>query len=415
MKSVETKIHEIANQINSHMVDMVNGEPFKFTNGLYSGYSGCILYSYCYAQYFERQDIKDNTDKFIEKITDNFNLLLSESTYCSGLAGLLCLLDFLNKKKFISIDTEEIDDYLQVYFEEEIDQYIRSNFFDFMHGAIGLGLYALQNRDTKTLNCLIDFLYTTAYKDGNVFYWETNIGGPDNTTKENISLSHGVSSIVIFLSRLARCGYYNEMVKEMLIKGVRYLQSNEIDFEKYGSCFPHYSKNSGITKSRLGWCYGDLSVAIALKEAAIVLKDDSLLNFSIDVFSKNIQKKEVKDTMVYDAGICHGSAGIAMMYNRMYKDTGIADFKINAEFWIEETLNHAIYEDGLCGYKTLLGNKWEIDYSLLTGISGIGLVLMSHLMNDGQEWDELFLLSYNTEKNAECCLDESVSNISPQS
>jgi len=51
------------------------------------------------------------------------------------------------------------------------------------------------------------------------------------------------------------------------------------------------------------------------------------------------------------------------------------------------------YKDGLVGFKTYMMGEWIGDYSLVTGISGIGLVLMSYIADDLQKWDEMLLLS----------------------
>jgi hypothetical protein len=60
---------------------------------------------------------------------------------------------------------------------------------------------------------------------------------------------------------------------------------------------------------------------------------------------------------------------------------------------MQQTLDFSNFKDGLAGYKTVKIQEMICDYSLLTGISGIGLVLLSYLENDPQAWDELFLIS----------------------
>jgi hypothetical protein len=96
---------------------------------------------------------------------------------------------------------------------------------------------------------------------------------------------------------------------------------------------------------------------------------------------------------VFDAGICHGSAGIAMIYRRMFIDTKLDFFSCATKYWLNQTSNFSVFDDGLAGFKTCTGNNWENDYSLLTGISGIGLLFLSYLREDQQYWDEIFLLS----------------------
>ena len=82
-----------------------------------------------------------------------------------------------------------------------------------------------------------------------------------------------------------------------------------------------------------------------------------------------------------------------MIYHRMYLETDCDEFRNTAQYWINQTLNFASFEDGLAGYKSRVIDGWVCDYSLLMGISGIGLVFLSYLENDLQAWDEMLLLS----------------------
>ena len=77
----------------------------------------------------------------------------------------------------------------------------------------------------------------------------------------------------------------------------------------------------------------------------------------------------------------------------MYLETEMDEFKETTQDWINQTLNFSYLEDGLAGYKTATKDGWQNDYSLLMGITGIGLVLMSYLIKDKQDWDEMFLIS----------------------
>lgn len=143
----------------------------------------------------------------------------------------------------------------------------------------------------------------------------------------------------------------------------------------------------------MGWCYGDLGVALAMWQAGKVMNQTKWKDKALEVFLYATTRKDPDTEFVKDAGICHGSAGLAMIFRRMYLETGIEEFKTATDHWINETLKNARFEDGLAGYKRLTMDGWENDYSLIMGIAGIGLVLISYLTNDAQEWDELFLLS----------------------
>ena len=80
----------------------------------------------------------------------------------------------------------------------------------------------------------------------------------------------------------------------------------------------------------------------------------------------------------------------------MYFNTNIPEFNDAANYWIEKTLKFAKFKDGFAGYKAWYpeskgGSKPVI--SLLEGISGIGLALLSNITEEESVWDECLLLS----------------------
>ena len=271
--------------------------------------------------------------------------------------------------------------------------------YDFMHGALGVGLYFLKKgTNIEYIQELVDFLYATAEKDADnqIFKWESVVDYEKNITGYNLALSHGISSIIVFLSRVIESSIVDEKVIEMLSNAVNYVLSQQKDFLQFGSYFPSYlSKDSSepISKSRLAWCYGDLGIGIALWQAGKAVDKTEWKNKGLEILLQSVQRRNLAENYVQDAGICHGCAGIAMIYHRLFLETRRNEFREITYHWLKQTLDFSRFEDGLAGYKSLILNRWEHDYSLLMGISGIGLMLLSLLEDDKQDWDEMFLLS----------------------
>jgi len=71
--------------------------------------------------------------------------------------------------------------------------------------------------------------------------------------------------------------------------------------------------------------------------------------------------------------------GIAHLYNHFYQQTSIEAFKTAALYWISETYSQ----------KTI---QSEIDVSLLDGLTGVGLVLISAMADFKPDWDSCLLL-----------------------
>ncbi len=272
----------------------------------------------------------------------------------------------------------------------------RSKNYDFMHGALGVELYFLKKGNIEIIKDVIDFLYNNAEKDYDrkVFKWKSVLSSKTNEVGYNIALSHGMAGIVLFLCRVIRTGYVDSKVLEMLNGSLNYLMSQEINDSLYGCLFPSQSieNSQPITGSRLAWCYGDIGIGYSIWYSGKTINDKNLEKKGLSILLNSSKRRSFSETHVFDAGICHGSAGLAMVFRRMYLETNNNDFMLTTKYWVEHSLSQAKYGNGLAGYKTFFIDNWIDDYSLITGISGIGLMYMSFLKNDKQQWDEIFLL-----------------------
>ncbi len=389
------KIYLKLKQIAECIYNGINNKSISNINGVYNGEFGILLFLYYYSQYSQDLKFLKITDKYTDQLLDQLGSKKEIHTFCSGLSGILYLFEFLRNNDFVDIYMEDIGDVFDNFILKNTDLDIQKQYFDFMHGALGAGLYFLKRKThPEEISNLIDYLYETAEKDKihETFCWKSSLG-VSGEIGYNIALSHGISSIVLFLCRVSMNGFSHPSLSELLTGAVNYLLSQEIDIEIYGSYFPSQSKEK-IIRGRLAWCYGDLGVAYAIWYAGKIMENNSWIKKGLEVFTYSTKRLSPKDNMVMDAGICHGSSGVAMFFYRIYLETGDKIYKEAGEHWIKRTLDLAHFKDGLAGYKTY--NKemdTNPDYSLLTGIAGIGMVLISYLSSDEQKWDELFLLS----------------------
>lgn len=367
--------------------------------GLYSGEFGQLLFLLYYSKYSQNPQHALLTENYAERLLEQFAEKERLHTFCSGISGILYLFDFLREQEIIDLDVSGIQQLLENHIVSRMRHNIRQREYDFMHGALGVGLYFLKRKtNPEYIQKLVDFLYDTAEKDADnqIFKWESIVDHEKNLTGYNLALSHGISSIIIFLSRVVKSGMCDEKIGEMVLGAVNYVLSQQKDFSQFGSYFPSSiikSSPGSVAKSRLAWCYGDLGIGLALWQAGKTMDNTAWKEKGLEILLRSIQRRASNESHVVDAEICHGSAGVAMIYRRMFLETGRNEFKDAIAYWINQTLNHSCFEDGLAGYKAFVLGEWVCDYSLLMGISGTGLVLLSYLKDDKQHWDELFLLS----------------------
>jgi lantibiotic biosynthesis protein len=168
------------------------------------------------------------------------------------------------------------------------------------------------------------------------------------------------------------------------------------------SYFPSVTEEtSKLSKSsRLAWCYGDLGVAISLWHAGKTLNNAIFVNEAIEIIENSTKRIDIDECMVWDAGLCHGSAGVAHIYRQFYHNTGIESFSKASDYWNNITINNLCnHDDGLAGFKTRHFDKktsqwcWIKDYGFLTGIAGIGLSIISNVSETKLSWDEGLLIS----------------------
>ena len=395
MKEAESRVAEIAACIYKAM----QTNPYNTMQGLFGENYGALLFLYYYADFTKEKKYTLLAEQVLDKLLTQLGNNLAWFSYSSGYAGIFYLFHFLQEKKFISLDFSDAEEAVENYVIKHARNCMQLNDYDYLHGSLGLALYFLKkNPNHPFLSEFIDFLYQKAEKDSlnHTVKWKT----PWSTERiydYHLSLSHGMTSMVIFLCRLLKSESFstsNECLT-MLKDCMNYILLQEIDLVQFGSYFPNKSleTNPSPIQSRLAWCFGDLGIASALWQSGITVKNRQWQDKAIKIMEYAAQRVTWDQTYVNDCGLCHGSAGVAMVFRRFYLDTHKEIFYNAWIHWIDFTLNYQRFDDGLAGFKTYEIKVWKNDMSLLTGISGIGLLLLSFIQDDLQEWDELFLLS----------------------
>ena len=269
--------------------------------------------------------------------------------------------------------------------------------YDFLYAALGKGLYFVKRKKINQPyleEIAKQMLKISESPIENQLRWQ----GRHHTSQYpiyNLSLSHGITSIINFFSRLYKMNIAKAESHEIISKSINYLLS--FHYSDQISIFPN-NKILNTPKyypSRLAWCYGDLGIGITLWQVAKILKDKQYEKKSIEILLHSSKRRDLKENSVVDAGLCHGTAGIAHIFNRMYLNTRKEELKDAADYWFNETIKMAKFEDGVAGYKSWQSRNggWQNDLSFLEGIAGIGLSLISAVSDIEPKWDECLLLS----------------------
>nr|WP_299388526.1 lanthionine synthetase C family protein [Allomuricauda sp.] len=374
--------------------------------GVLHGISGIALFLFYYARYLNTNTLTETATNILEEALEKINQGYGHSTFCTGISGMGWVLGHLDEQGFIDVDNDgllwEIDDFL---YSIMISNASEKN-FDYLHGGIGHALYFLSRfKNTKSpvlkekyKGFLLEFvtlLKEKAQKDGANLKW-TSTGTRDGNgrTYYDFSLSHGMAAVIGILTKLHEHDDFKVVVEPILVKAINYvLQYRQ---EKSFFLFPNLVFENGEENvpSRLAWCYGDLGIGIRLWFASKALDDEVLAKEALTILKHSAKRRTYDETKIMDAGLCHGSFGVALIFMRVYKETGDYIFKEAVEYWMEDGVNKANHNNGYAGYKQWkYDDIWDKEVSLLEGVSGIGLAIITYLSDVDISWDECLMIS----------------------
>ena len=369
--------------------------------GLLGGDLGCLLFHYHYYVYSKNENSFATIQVQLDRILKKF--VKCNFTFCSGIAGFGWLLNYFFKEKFLDSKPDEIFTYMDSIIGKWMISEIEKGNYDFMHGSGGVAVYFLSKlsdlQSKLFLERFVKCLYNACVKaeDGSI-KWESIVNFENNQKGYGISLSHGISSIMNVLCKLYKKNIYKDTCCELIYGALKYIMKQKLPIGKFNSIYPSWSLESStkLYGSRLSWCYGDLGIAVTFWNVAQILNDKMLEKESIDILMFSSKRRDLMINSVFDAGICHGTAGISHIFKRMYFNTKIPEFNEAANYWLGKTLEFSKYVDGFAGFKSFCpvnrgGLKPMIN--LLEGISGIGLALLSNISENEPTWDECLLLS----------------------
>jgi lantibiotic modifying enzyme len=372
-------------------------------DSLFAGHSGIAIFLAYVNELYNDQGLDIGMESSVMKSLEIFKKERAAHTFCSGFAGVCWGTNHLVIKKKIDADIcslfEEIEPYLVATSENDLE----INLLDFMHGGIGAGIYFLERLPHLTakehLEKIIYYLEKQKITSGNHIQWINNFKKSGNQSPEiefDLGLAHGIPSIIYFLSKCYEKNIEREKCECLIEGSVNWLIDQKISTTSL-SLYPSMikTKKRNDESSRLAWCYGDLGIASTIWVAGKTLQKELWKQEAINIMLHASERRNLHANKVIDAGICHGTAGIAQFFNRFYWETKLPIFKEAASYWINETVKMAKFDDGLAGYRAWYGeeNGWINQYGLLEGISGIGLVLFSYMSEDEPTWDKCLLLS----------------------
>lgn len=278
--------------------------------------------------------------------------------------------------------------------------------YDLISGLVGFGVYALERGSLpggpECLARVMDRLSETSERVPEGITWRTppHLIRPGDTEiypegNFNAGVAHGVPGVIGFLGEAYAAGV--EEARPLLEGTISWLLRQKLPAGA-GSIFP-YSVAPGVEPgpTRLAWCYGDLGIALSLLLAARSVGREDWEREALEI-ARAAAARPLEASGAVDAGVCHGMAGNAHLFNRLYQATRDPLYAEAARSWMERALDNRRPDEGLGGYVMYTVDDqgelgWREDPGFLTGAAGVGLALLAATTPVEPEWDRLLLVS----------------------
>lgn len=385
-------IRQILTALASYIKANLTADP-----ALLNGRAGQLLFCYELAKFEPSQAddtwLNNELDVLIEQIPQ----VLPETNLCRGLTGIGWLLEYISAEQLPELDlNQQLDEFLlaQIHIERWQGDY------ETVNGLAGWLPYLV--RRLKRGHCqthvqhLLRHLPQLADQiSPELWAWPTSPHSPfriettDLTALEyNLGLAHGNAAVLAAILPLLQFAQFRQPATDILQSGLNWLLRQRFDPPRQ-HC--HFSALSGQEKgSRLGWCYGDLPIALLLARAGTLLDRSDYRQLATQI-SHSATWRDSTQGKVNDAGLCHGSAGVMLLFMLINSHLNDNRLRTATGGWLQFTLD--LYrEQGLNGFNRYTGAESEANSCLLDGYAGIGLCLLATL-GATNNWTDVLLLA----------------------
>lgn len=382
---------------------LLEHEEEKF--GVLDGRAGIALF---FARHYKLTGNVDSlaaVQKLVDSCMDHLSGTDFSYSFCSGFMGIAWAIHHLADQNLI----EHPDDATWCDIDQAVVDFtmaeLNSGIYDFLHGGLGGVPYLLarhpQGVSEKTLVNVVEALATLADRDEHGIRWKdyrTRIKALDYRDEPvyNLGLAHGIPSIISTLSMIYRKGIARKKIKELIDGSIEWLLHQKNGPAGAVSVFPTYISTAGSKLSpvsRLGWCYGDLGIAVALNHAGCALTNAKYKDLASKILLHTRMSRTCENGFIEDASICHGSMGVSHIYRSMYRTSGQPWLRHEADRWLHTSLHRASDSTAPAGFNYLVQDGYITRYNLIEGLAGIGLALMGAINPKDTSWDRSFLIS----------------------
>ena len=329
--------------------------------GLLEGRTGISLFLLSYYKLTGKRKFLDIGLALFESVNEKLELSINDYTFATGLPGISWYVEYLAQHNYIENETDDILD--EICRQLNHVDYCEISDMDLSKGLLGYAMHFLSRMKNPDFKLKTDIHQREKEISSHIIdlfevYLVKLIGNNSAAFSEN----NIIAGVILFLCQLNKLHFQNEKIRPILQEFVNYCRKIK-------------------STNRSSELYNAHSLFLASK----VLIDKDLEIRSIDMALKMLEENKT--------GIFNENMWTIHLYNHFYQNTSIEAFKNAVLYRISITFNQNNTGNQSIQIPFFGTNESKADLSILNGLTGMGLVLISAMADYKPEWDNCLLLS----------------------
>lgn len=394
--------------------------------GRWSVYEEALFFGYMAAAYPETE-WADRAVESLNAAIDKANETAGYLGLHGGLSGLGWTVEHLSRllreaapeessdaseRESVSEDDQDLTADINAALVSHLHHAKSGNIYDLISGLVGFGIYFLERWPNPSamegIKAVFDRLEGLAEHTQEGITWHTGAAQlPDWQLQQcpngyyNLGVAHGVPGIIHLLAQISETNVIEpERLNPLLEGALTWMLAQQRPSGSRSRFSSWVGPGVESSDSRLGWCYGDLGILAVLLQVARRTGRREWQVFAADLLDHCLAWPHAEGN-VLDAPLCHGAAGVAHIFNRIYQSEGDPRCRDAAAMWFERTLAMRQPGSGVGGFSAFMmpdlnsPSVWEANPAFLDGAIGVALALLAAITTIEPKWDRLLLLSFS--------------------
>jgi lantibiotic modifying enzyme len=394
-------IEDIAAALAADPVELVHP-------GFVDGAAGRALYYAYLGAAWPESGNAERVDRYLDRALESLAEMPMTARLYGGFVGIAWVAEHLRRE----FDGPGDDD-SNLPIDEALHEYLGTSpwtgDYDLIGGLTGYGVYALERLPTsiarENLARMVARLAEKAVSDADGLAWRRTIDlmPPERHAAHpngyfDLGVAHGVPGVVAVLAGALAAGVTVETTRPLFERSLAWLMTQRGPSDAESA----FATGFDTRTARSAWCYGDPGIAGALFAATRAVGDARGAAQALAI-ARHATTRPFERSGCVDAGLCHGAAGLALIYNRLWQATDEGIFADAARLWYVRALDMRRAGQGVAGIQSRRARTdgdhqlgWFDDASFLTGAVGVGLALLAGISTIEPAWDRLLLNSLHT-------------------